>query len=100
MTIADNEPLTAQNWPIAAAMINFPSVLPDGTTTQDQTAQGWAGTLEQVADAGFTELDPTDSWLRLADLSPERLREFSDVAKSVGLSIPATARSTSSTDTE
>jgi sugar phosphate isomerase/epimerase len=70
-------------------MINFPSVLPDGTSTQDQSAQGWASTLEQVADAGFTELDPTDSWLRLADLSPERLREFQDVAKSAGLSIPA-----------
>ncbi|WP_197383425.1 sugar phosphate isomerase/epimerase family protein [Mycolicibacterium mengxianglii] len=89
MTIGETEPLTAQNWPIAAAMINFPSVLPDGTTTQDQSAEGWAGTLEQVADAGFTEVDPTDSWLRIADLSSERLQEFQDVVKSAGLTIPA-----------
>lgn len=45
MTIADIEPLTRDNWPIAAAMINFPSVLADGTTTQDQDAEGWAATL-------------------------------------------------------
>ncbi|GAB5896170.1 sugar phosphate isomerase/epimerase family protein [Mycolicibacterium mageritense] len=89
MTIADIEPLTRDNWPIAAAMINFPSVLADGTTTQDQDAEGWAATLEQVADAGFTEFDPTDSWLRVADLSPSRLQEFLDVVKSVGLTIPA-----------
>ncbi|BBX33233.1 xylose isomerase domain-containing protein [Mycolicibacterium mageritense DSM 44476 = CIP 104973] len=89
MTIADIEPLTRDNWPIAAAMINFPSVLADGTTTQDQDAEGWAATLEQIADAGFTEFDPTDSWLRVADLSPSRLQEFLDVVKSVGLTIPA-----------
>ncbi|MCV7171398.1 sugar phosphate isomerase/epimerase [Mycobacterium manitobense] len=89
MTVAETEPLTNENWPIAAAMINFPSTLPDGTTTQDQSAQQWAATLEEVADAGFTELDPTDSWLRVADLSPERLQEFQDVVKSAGLSIPA-----------
>ncbi|TXI64378.1 sugar phosphate isomerase/epimerase family protein [Mycolicibacterium mageritense] len=89
MTIPDIEPLTRDNWPIAAAMINFPSVLADGTTTQDQDAEGWAATLEQVADAGFTEFDPTDSWLRVADLSPSRLQEFLDVVKSVGLTIPA-----------
>lgn len=89
MTIADIEPLTRDNWPIAAAMINFPSVLADGTTTQDQDAEGWAATLEQIADAGFTEFDPTDSWLRVADLSPSRLQEFLDVVKSVGLTITA-----------
>jgi sugar phosphate isomerase/epimerase len=83
------EPLTRENWPIAAAMINFPSVLADGTTTQDQSAEGWAATIEQVADAGFTELDPTDSWVRLADLSASRLQEFQDVVRDFGLSMPA-----------
>ena len=58
MTLSDIEPLTRENWPIAAAMINFPSTLPCGTSTQDQSAEEWADTLEQVADAGFTELDP------------------------------------------
>jgi hypothetical protein len=36
-------------------------------------AEAWAATLAEVGDAGFTELDPTDSWLRTAGLSPAPL---------------------------
>jgi sugar phosphate isomerase/epimerase len=80
-------------WPIAAAMINFPGVLPDGSRVQEQSVEQWAETLRQVVDAGFTEFDPTDSWLRVADLSPERRREFVDLARTLGLSIPAISTS-------
>ena len=77
------------NWPIAAAMINFPGVLPDGSLVQEQSVDQWAESLQQVVDAGFTELDPTDSWLRVADLEPSRRREFMYLVKSLGLTIPA-----------
>ena len=82
-----------ETWPIAAAMINFPGVLPDGSLVQDQSVDQWAESLQQVVDAGFTDLDPTDSWLRVADLSPGRKREFLYLAKSLGLSIPAISTS-------
>lgn len=81
------------NWPIAAAMIQYPNRLPDGGSVQDQPAEGWAKTLQDVADAGFTELDPTDSWLRLADLEPSRLQEFLAVCRSLELTIPAISTS-------
>ena len=42
------------NWPIAAAMNGFSGVLPDGSLVQDQPADHWAATLQQVVDAGFT----------------------------------------------
>ncbi|SHI99254.1 Sugar phosphate isomerase/epimerase [Aureimonas altamirensis DSM 21988] len=77
------------NWPIAAAMIQYANQLPDGRSVQDQSADEWAATLSEIADAGFTELDPTDCWLRVGDLSPQRRQEFRDVATSLGLSIPA-----------
>lgn len=94
MTEARNaEPFNRSNWPIAAAMINFPGILPDGSSVQEQTAEQWAATLSQVVDTGFTELDPTDSWLRLADLSPERLREFMTLTESMGLTVPAISTS-------
>ena len=80
-------------WPIAAAMINFPGVLPDGSLVQEQSAEQWAESLRQVADAGFTELDPTDSWLRVADLSPGRKGEFLSLVKTLGLTIPAISTS-------
>ncbi|RVI86278.1 sugar phosphate isomerase/epimerase [Sinorhizobium meliloti] len=81
------------NWPIAAAMIQYPSLLPDGRSVQDQPVEEWAATLADVVDAGFTELDPTDSWIRLADLSAERLDEFVGLTRSLGLTIPAISTS-------
>ena len=80
-------------WPIAAAMINFPGVLPDGRLVQDQSVEHWAESLQQVADAGFTEVDPTDSWLRVADLSPTRRGEFMALVESLGLTVPAISTS-------
>jgi sugar phosphate isomerase/epimerase len=65
----------------------------DGRTVQDQSVEEWAETLDDVVDAGFTELDPTDSWLRLADLSPARLDTFMTLVGSLGLTIPAISTS-------
>jgi sugar phosphate isomerase/epimerase len=77
------------SWPIAAAMIQYPNILKDGSSVQDQPAEAWAKTLADVSDAGFTHLDPTDSWLRIADLEPSRLDEFMAVVREAGLTIPA-----------
>lgn len=82
-----------ETWPIAAAMIQYPNVLPDGRSVQDQSVEEWAATLADIVEAGFTELDPTDSWLRLADLTPSRLESFLALTRSLGLSIPAISTS-------
>ena len=82
-----------ETWPIAAAMIQYPNVLPNGRSVQDQSTEEWAKTLMDVVDAGFTELDPTDSWLRIADLTPARLDDFMTLVKSLGLTIPAISTS-------
>ena len=84
---------TRETWPIAAAMIQYPNLLVDGRSVQDQSVEEWAETLDDVVDAGFTELDPTDSWLRLADLSPARLDTFMTLVGSLGLTIPAISTS-------
>jgi sugar phosphate isomerase/epimerase len=41
---------------------------------------------------GFTEVDPTDTWVRVADLGP-RIDEFRDVLADVGLTIPGISTS-------
>ena len=81
--------LTNMNWPIAAAMIQYPNILPDGSSVQDQTAEQWSETVSDVSGAGFSEIDPTDSWIRIADLSPARRNEFLAVLRDHGLTIPA-----------
>jgi sugar phosphate isomerase/epimerase len=79
----------ADTWPIAAAMLPFPAELPGGGSTQDAPAEVWESALAEVRGLGFTEVDPTDSWLRIADLPPSRLDEFTDIVRRLGFTIPA-----------
>jgi len=79
----------ADSWPIAAAMLPYPAVLADGRVVQDQPASHWLSTLYEVADAGFSHVDITDSWLRVGDLSPQRLAELTDVLHAAALTVPA-----------
>lgn len=80
---------TSESWPIAAAMLQFPGTTADGRSVQDQSAEEWGLALREVAGAGFTHLDPTDSWLRVADLSEARREEFVLAVKEAGLFVPA-----------
>ena len=84
---------TAESWPIAAAMIPFPAVLPDGRAMQDGGPELWAEPLGQVAAAGFDAVDPTDSWLRVADLDPARRADFAALCRELGLAVPAISTS-------
>ncbi|TJZ91389.1 sugar phosphate isomerase/epimerase [Paracoccus gahaiensis] len=80
---------SAQDWPIAAAMIPFPGQRPDGTILQDAAPEVWARDLRAVALAGFDAVDPTDGWLRIADLTPDRRAAFMAICADLGLSVPA-----------
>ena len=84
---------TAENWPIAAAMLPFGSVDSHGGPIHDASPEEWAKHLNLVARLGFSEVDPTDTWVRVADLSPERLVDFQSVLKDAGLTIPAISTS-------
>ena len=86
-------PYTAENWPIAAAMLPFGSVDSHGGPIHDAEPEEWAKHLNLVARSGFSEVDPTDTWVRVGDLTPERLTEFQSVLKDAGLTIPAISTS-------
>jgi sugar phosphate isomerase/epimerase len=78
-------PYTAQDWPIAAAMLPFPRVDAEGNDAQEADAARWQAAFREVAEAGFREVDLTDSWLRPGDLAPARLDELAAAAASVGI---------------
>ena len=84
---------TAENWPIAAAMLPFGSTDSHGGPIHDAEPEEWAKHLRLVKRIGFTEVDPTDTWVRVGDLSPERLAEFKSVLGDLGLTIPAISTS-------
>lgn len=73
---------TAEEWPIGAALLQFPSV-------QDAPAEQWARVLGEVAAAGFDHVDLTDSWLRPGDLDPGRRRELALAVKEAELGVTA-----------
>lgn len=80
---------SADDWPIAAAMLPYPAVLPDGRAVQSASAEHWRATLLDVVDTGYGHVDITDSWLRVGDLDAARLTELADVLTDVGLRVPA-----------
>jgi len=82
-------PYTAADWPIAAALLQFPGTDPDGTSVQDAPAERWREVFQEVADAGFLDADLTDSWVRPGDLSAPRLGELKAAADAVGIRLPA-----------
>ncbi|HEY0238671.1 MAG TPA: sugar phosphate isomerase/epimerase family protein [Friedmanniella sp.] len=86
-------PYTADTWPIAAAMLAFGSLDSRGGPIQDADPEEWAKQLRLVRRMGFTEVDPTDTWVRVGDLAPDRLADFSAVLADAGLTIPAISTS-------
>jgi len=82
-------PYTAENWPIAAAMLPFGGTDSRGGPIHDAHPEEWAKHLRLVRKLGFTEFDPTDTWVRVGDLTPERLADFKGVLNDLGLTIPA-----------
>ena len=78
----------AQNWPIAAAMLPFGSTDSHGGPIHDAAPEDWARHLRLVRRIGFTEVDPTHTWVRVGDLETERLEEFRAVLGDVGLTGP------------
>ena len=84
---------TAETWPIAAAMLPLGGLDSHGGPIHDADPEEWAKHLRLVRRQGFTEVDPTDTWVRVGDLEPARLAEFKSVLSDVGLTIPAISTS-------
>ena len=76
--MSTHESPSSVTWPIAAAMLPF-------ANSQEAEPEVWLSQLAQVANEGFSEVDLTDNWLRIGDLSVERLRELAHVLQTVSL---------------
>lgn len=75
--------LSATDWPIAAAMLSLGDAHPHGLS--DAAANRWRSDLDEVADAGFTEVDLTDSWTRYGDLGADQRAALSECLTAAGL---------------
>lgn len=84
---------TAETWPIACAMLPFGGLDSAGGPIQDADPDEWNRQLWEVADLGFTEIDPTDVWVRVADLQDSRRKDFKAVLAENNLTVPAISTS-------
>ncbi|WP_404287571.1 sugar phosphate isomerase/epimerase family protein [Glutamicibacter arilaitensis] len=82
-------PYTAADWPITAALLQFPHELPAGGTVQEADASVWLDVFTEVREAGFTNVDLFDGWVRPGDLSAKRLDELKATAQAAGVGAPA-----------
>jgi sugar phosphate isomerase/epimerase len=75
--------LTADDWPIAAAMLPFASAHPANGAAPP--IDRWIEDLREVADAEFTDVDLTDSWVRYGELAPDAVAALGDSLAEAGL---------------
>lgn len=68
--------LTAEDWPIAAAMLPMGSAHPVDRDAVPR--ERWTTDLLEVADAGFDDVDLTDSWVAYGDLTPAQTRALGE----------------------
>lgn len=78
-----------QDWPIGAALLQFPGDLPDGTTLTEADPEAWRQTLREIELVGFDHVDLTDSWVRPGDLSAARQDDLTVLAAEHGLAFSA-----------
>ncbi|WP_243728390.1 sugar phosphate isomerase/epimerase family protein [Microbacterium sp. BK668] len=79
----DPKTLTASDWPIAAAMLPLGDAHP--SAPDSSPTERWLSDLQEVEDAGFTEVDLTDSWVRYGDLAPGDASDLGEALASTGL---------------
>ena len=75
---------TADEWPIACKA-SFGPVAEDGTPIIEAGPKVWYDQLLQMAELGFTCIDPMDDWLPMADLTEDQLRTYTELLADTGL---------------
>ncbi|PWU56022.1 xylose isomerase [Micromonospora globispora] len=80
---------TAEQWPIGAALIQFPGRTGDGTDVADAGPTEWARVFAEVTACGFDHVDLTDTWLRPGDLTDGQREDLVRTLKDADLGVSA-----------
>src|SRR3954462_12296960 len=83
--MADEAPLTASDWPIAASTLPFPAVSRQGLDATHGGPDAWMPRLRDLVRCGFTHVDLTDNWARIADLDPGELESLAGCLRETGV---------------
>lgn len=80
---------TASTWPICAGLLQFARTDVSGKAIQEAEPDRWQAVFQEVADAGFKDVELSDCWVRAGDLGSARLDEIKAAASKVGVGAPS-----------
>jgi sugar phosphate isomerase/epimerase len=83
--------LSAETWPIGAAMLQFPSETPAGVSTREAGPVYWERQLRRLLREGFDTVELPSNWLPIGDMSASENASLIDVLGDVGLQVCATS---------
>ncbi|WP_180899693.1 sugar phosphate isomerase/epimerase family protein [Martelella soudanensis] len=84
-------PYAPENWPIAAAMLQFPSTTAGGKSMRVAGPERWLRDLAIIAAEGFNSVEIPSAWLSIGELDRHEHEDLKSVLAQVGLSVCATS---------
>lgn len=84
-------PHPPQEWPIGAAMLQFPSVTADGLSIREAGPDRWRSDLSAIAREGFTSVEIPSAWLPIGEMRADEHAALEAVLRETGLGICATS---------
>jgi len=89
--VPDDPSLDAAGWPIAAAMLQFPSTVPGGRSVREAGADHWARQFRRMSRLGFSAVEIPSAWLPIAELTTAERRTLTSALADAGLDVVATS---------
>ncbi|WP_210254818.1 sugar phosphate isomerase/epimerase [Methylocapsa sp. S129] len=84
-------PYQPQDWPIGAAMLQFPGVTADGTPMRQAGPDRWLRDLGTIAAEGFKSVEVPSAWLPIGDMTANEHDALKAVLRETRLNICATS---------
>ena len=84
-------PLAAEDWPIGAAMLQFPSVTADGRTVRAAGPAYWRTVFSTIRSEGFDMVEIPSAWLAIGDMPSGELDALKAALAESQLGICATS---------
>ena len=89
--VTDSSGLDASTWPIAAAMLQFPSTAPGGKSVREAGPDHWKRQFRRLRRLGFSAVEIPSAWLPIADMTSAERRSLTAALNETGLDVVATS---------
>jgi sugar phosphate isomerase/epimerase len=84
-------PFVPEDWPIGAAMLQFPPFTADGRSIRSAGPGRWRRDLSQISGLGFRNVEIPSAWLSLGEMDAAEIANLKAILAELGLSVCATS---------